>query len=158
MRRSIMRQVREHPLGFLYALLAVCADVVGLWLLYTRKGSADVDPQQTAVAAAVLIIAFTFLVAALWIFLFYAPHNGRGAEGEVSFLGEARAVQLPVGVRRVAPSVWAVMLVLALAHLGAALSDNQGVRLATGLVVEGLDLIALFYVVVAHVRAAGRPR
>ncbi len=156
MRRSIVRQVREHPLGVLYALLAVCADVAGVWLLYTRKGLADVDPQRTAIGGAFLILALTFMTASLWSVLFYAPHNGRGAEGGAPSPGGVRAVRLPVGVRRAASGVWVVMLALALAHLGAALTDNPGVRLATGVVVGGLDLIAFVYVIVAQVRAKKR--
>lgn len=30
--RSLVRRVREHPLGFLYLLLALSAEAVALWL------------------------------------------------------------------------------------------------------------------------------
>ncbi len=153
MRQSFMQQVREHPLGVLYALLAVCAEVVGMWLLYTRKGSADVDPHRTAVGGAFLILAMTFMAASLWAVVFSAPHNGGGAEGGAPSVGRGRVVRLPAGVRRVAAGVWVVMLVLALTQLGATLTDNLGLRFVTGVVVGVLDLIALISVIVAQVRA-----
>lgn len=152
MRRRGVAQVRGYLFGFLYALLAVCTEVVALWFLYARKESADVDPHRTAIGEAVSVLAFSFLAASLWTFSFHAPHDGRGAEGEAPSPGGIRVVRLPAGVRRVASGVWVVMLALALAHLGAALTDNAEVWLATGMVVQGLDLIALICVIAAQVR------
>ncbi len=155
MRQSIMRQVREHPLGFLYTVLVVVTYAVGGWVLSTRKGPADADPHRTGVGAAFLILATTFMAASLWVYAFYPPQNGRGAEDGAPSPGGMRVVRLPVGVWRVASGVWVVMLVLALAQLGASPTDNLGLWVVT-VVVEVLDLIAIIFVTVALQRAKTR--
>ena len=160
--RSLVRRVRENRLGFLYALLAMSAEVVALWLLSTSGwsfwSSSDIDLNRMAVGQAVGMLGLTFLPAMLWSMPFRTPLNGTGGEDTVSSPDRSRVTRPSARVQRIAVSVWVVILVVALAQVAAALAGTRGVALPWGVVVGWLNLIAIIGGLAMQASAAGRQR
>jgi hypothetical protein len=152
--RSLVRRVREHPLAFLYLLLALSAEAVALWLYSIDWGSSGIDVNRPAVAQAITMLGATFTPAMFWSLSF----KGAGAEDTASSPDRRRVTRPSARVRRIALGVWVVMLVLAVVALVAALAGNREVALAVGYLVGWLNLIALVGGLVMRVSAVERQR
>jgi hypothetical protein len=151
--RSLTGRVRENPLGFLYFVLALSAEIVALWL-YPTWNSSGTDVNRPVVAQAITILGVTFWLAMVWSLLF----NGTRAEHGAPSLEGSRVLRPSARVQRIAFSVWVMIFILALAQLVTALSGNRGVALPLGYAVGWLELIVIIGGVVLLVAVARRQR
>lgn len=158
MRQSVMTRVREHPLGFLYLLLALTAEAVAAWLLFTSLGSSGIDDHRAAVGKSACLIGLVFVLAISWNTPSPSLLDSTGAENTAATPDRSRGMRLYAWVQGVALTVWAVMLVLALAELVAALAGNRGIALTLGTVVGWLLRIGVVGMLVVRVSAVGRQR
>lgn len=137
--RSLTRRARENPLGFLYFVLALSAEILALWLYSTNWNSSGTDVNRPVVAQAITILGVTFWLAMVWSLSF----NGTRAEHRTPSSEGSRVMRPSARVRKIVFSVWVVIFVLALIQLVAALAGNRGVALPLGYAVGWLELIAI---------------
>jgi hypothetical protein len=147
--RLLLKGMRENPLGIFCSLLVVILESLSLWLLFTSWGSNGIDRYRSEIGRAVGTLGFTFLLPTFWTMPFRSRLNGINAENTTGSLDRSRTMRPSTRVQRVGFGVWAVIFALALALVIAALSGKQGIALpGLGLVVAGLNLVALIGVIV----------